>query len=316
MAEHPQHVAVVTGATGGIGTAIVHRLVVGGAVVIAHYASNSDRASKLQREVGELGGTCSMVQADLRTEEGVGQLVDSVDDLLRSQPTHALHALVNNAAKLLGPSFSDATPAQFDEYFALNVKAPFFLTQRLVTRMHPGGSIVNVSSAGAHFSSPGDIVYAMSKAAIESLTMNAAEWLATRAIRINTVIPGFTDNGHSAFRIDEVREYLSTFAVLGGISDPETVAEAVAFLLSAHASRTTGATLDVSGGSTLGARPAPHLSLRAMAANRSIDQPGTGGNQGAERSDEDSIVYEQDAGRALTIWPARPAPHQGSPDPQ
>ncbi|MFK4298870.1 3-oxoacyl-[acyl-carrier protein] reductase [Arthrobacter sp. GAS37] len=292
MAEHPQHVVVVTGATGGIGTAIVKRLIVGGAVVIAHYESNSDRASKLQREVQELGGACSIVQADLRTEEGVGQLVDSVDDLLRSQPTQALHVLINNAAKLLGPSFSDATPAQFDEYFALNVKAPFFLTQRLATRMHPGGSIVNISSAGAHFSSPGDIVYAMSKAAIESLTMNAAEWLATRAIRINTVIPGFTDNGHNAFRIDQVREYLSTFAVLGGISDPETVAEAVAFLLSAHASRTTGATLDVSGGSTLGARPTPHLSLREMAATRNIDQSGTGGNQGAERSDEDGIVCE------------------------
>jgi len=118
--------------------------------------------------------------------------------------------------------------------------------------MRTGGSIVNISSAGAHFSSPGDIVYSMTKAAVESLTANAAEALAPLGIRINNVVPGFTDNGHPAFQIPQAREYMSSFAVLGDVSQPGAVADAVGFLLSGRASRTTGSTLDASGGSILG----------------------------------------------------------------
>ena len=117
-----------------------------------------------------------------------------------------------------------------------------------------GGSIVNISSASAHFSSPGDIIYAMTKAALESFTRNVAEAVADRGIRANVVIPGFTDNGHPAFSDDRVRQYMSSFSVLGGVADPETVAEAVRFLISDRSRRTTGASIDVTGGSTLGAR--------------------------------------------------------------
>jgi len=248
------YLAVVTGATGGIGAAVCRTLYAAGYAIVAQYRGNHDKARDLADSLGGLGRHCHLVTADLATDEGVDRVVAFVDEVLEQHPSYSLRALVNNAAKLLGPSFMDATPAQFDEYFSLNAKAPFFLAQQLTTRMPPGGGIVNVSSASAHFSSPGDIVYAMSKATIESLTKNMAEAVAARGLRVNTVVPGFTDNGHPAFRDTQIREYMSSFAVLGDIAAPETVAEAVTFLLSDRASRTTGSTLDVSGGSTLSAR--------------------------------------------------------------
>ena len=167
-----------------------------------------------------------------------------------------LVGLVNNAAMLVGPAFGTTTLNQFDEYFALNTRAPFFLGQRLSAHMVKGANIVNVSSVATKFSSPGDIVYAMSKATLEAMTFHAAEALAAHGIRINTLMPGFTDNGHEAFRNSKVRDFMSSFSALGGVADPTTIAEAVAFLVSSASARTTGAILDVSGGSALGRRPA------------------------------------------------------------
>jgi len=257
--------AVVTGASGGIGGTTALRLHAAGYVVIAHFSNNIASATSIKNEIEADGGRCILARADLATADGLESLVSDVDAVLAANPQYELRALVNNAARLLGPSFDRATIEQFDDYFALNTRAPFFLSQALAERMTPGGSIVNISSAGAHFSSPTDIVYAMSKAAVESLTVNAAEALAVRQLRINTVIPGFTDNGHEAFRNPEVLAYLSTFAVLGGVSATATVAEAIYFLLSDSAGRTTGTTLDVSGGSTLGARPSSSISLKDVA---------------------------------------------------
>jgi 3-oxoacyl-[acyl-carrier protein] reductase len=118
-----------------------------------------------------------------------------------------------------------------------------------------------------HFSSPGDIIYAMSKAAVEAFTRHAAESLAGKGIRINAVIPGFTDNGHPAFQDPAIRAYLGEFSVLGDVAAADDVAEAIAFLISERSRRTTGAMLDVSAGSTLGARAssAGKLSLRTVA---------------------------------------------------
>jgi len=274
MNTTPRPFAVVTGASGGIGKAIALRLHTAGYSVLAHYARNDGAAMRLKAEIDGDGGQCFVTQADLATVEGLKSVTEAVDRIIASEPRLELRALVNNAARLLGPSFETATVEQFDDFFALNARAPFFLAQTLAKRMFRGGSIVNISSAGVHFSSPSDIVYAMSKSAVESLTVNAAEALAPRQIRINTVIPGFTDNGHEAFKNPEILAYLSGFSVLGGVSAPSAVAEAVWFLVSDSSKRTTGSTLDVSGGSTLGARPKSAISLKKVAdeaAGRSIE---------------------------------------------
>lgn len=261
-------IAVVTGASGGIGRATVLRLAGAGYDVVAHHRTRTAEAERLRDDVRATGRECWLVRADLGTTDGTRLVIDAVDAVRRDHPDRPLVALVNNAAQLLGPSFGAATPDDFDAYFAVNTRAPFFLTQALARWMPVGGAVVNVSSAGVHFASPGDIVYAMSKAAVESFTRHAAVALAPAGIRVNAVVPGFTDNGHVAFRDPDVLAHMSTHAVLGGVSDPATVAEAIVFLLSDAAARTTGAVLDVSGGSTLGARPpaAASVSLRDVAA--------------------------------------------------
>jgi 3-oxoacyl-[acyl-carrier protein] reductase len=262
-------IIVVTGASGGIGSATVRTLLRDGHHIIAHYGRNREVLLDLTEEAVKARARLWSISADLATTSGVEALVTDIDDVLTRNPDLPLVGLVNNAAALLGPSFDTARPEDFDRYFALNTRAPFFLAQELSRRMATGGSIVNLSSAGVHFSSPGDIVYAMSKAAIEAFTRHAAEVLAARGIRINAVIPGFTDNGHPAFQDPTIRSYLGDFSVMGDVAAPVDVAEAIAFLISNRSRRTTGALLDVSGGSTLGARPssAQKISLKVVAAD-------------------------------------------------
>ncbi|WP_136089666.1 SDR family NAD(P)-dependent oxidoreductase [Auritidibacter ignavus] len=247
-------IAIVTGATGGIGRAICKRLCKDGFGVLALYGSNHQAADDLQQDLTRNGGTCTVQSTDLKSEAGIETACHFVDDYLEREPAHEIHALVNNAAKLLSPSFFETQIRHFDDYFSINTKAPFFLAQHVSKRMKTGGSIVNISSASAHFSSPGDITYAMSKDAIESFTRNAAEAIAPMGIRINAIVPGFTDNGHPAFANPGVLEYMSSFAVMGGIATAETVAAAVSFLVSDESSRTTGSLIDVTGGGLLGAR--------------------------------------------------------------
>ncbi|WP_162989421.1 SDR family NAD(P)-dependent oxidoreductase [Glutamicibacter nicotianae] len=265
MNSFDRPLAVVTGATGGIGRAICLRLAEEGYDLLCVYYSKHDEAEMLRRQIMESGVQCSIMSCDL-SESASTDLVDLAVTRILSDGGGHLKALVNCAALLLGPAFGTATTEQFNTYMSVNVRAPFFLSQRLSRRMVSGGSIVNFSSAGAHFSSPGDIIYSMSKSAIEAMSFHAAEALAANGIRINTVIPGFTDNGHELFQLPEARQHMGSFAVLGDVSEPQVVAEAVYFLVSERSSRTTGTTLDVSGGSTLGLRPktAKRVSLKSL----------------------------------------------------
>ncbi len=273
-----QSVVLVTGASGGIGAATARLLLDRGHHVVAHHSRRREAVDALVSHAESVGRRCWPVQADLGEMSGVQRLVSEVDRLLVEHPSLRLTGLVNNAARLLGPSFDAADPDDFDLYLAINARAPFFLTQQLSRRMTTGGSIVNVSSAGVHFSSPGDIVYAMSKATVEALTRHAAEALAPRGIRINAVVPGFTDNGHPAFQDPTIRSYMAGFSVLDDVASVEDVARAIGFLLSDDSRRTTGTLIDVSGGSTLGARPrtAGKVSLRSVAEGDALPAPTTG----------------------------------------
>ncbi len=236
--------------------------------VIAHCAENVVGAERVVDEVRDRAGHAWVAQANLGMETGVEALCQTVENVLSETPELRLTAIVNNASLMLGPRFGQVDAATFDDYFHLNVRAPVLIAQALTPMMSAGGSIVNISSAAAHFASPGDIVYAMSKSALEAFTRHAAPALAKAGIRINTVIPGFTDNGHPAFQDSTVREHMGSFAAMGGVADPIHVADAVSFLVSESAARTTGVSLDVSGGSTIGARASsgPTMSLRDVAA--------------------------------------------------
>jgi len=259
-------IAVVTGASGGIGSVIAAALAEAGFHVVAHYSTRAGRAEELRTRILESGGACTTVRADLESADAATTIMAAVDELVDRGEATALGALVNNAGLLLGPSLADAGAADFDRYFAVNTRAPLLLIQAAATRMTRGASVVNISSAAVRFPSAGDIVYAMSKAAVEALTYHSASALAPAGIRVNTVVPGFTDNGHPGFRNELVRAHLESFAPLGGVASPQDVADAVAFLVSDKASRITATTLDVSGGSTVIPRGGTGLSLRALAA--------------------------------------------------
>lgn len=264
MTAESRRLVVVTGASGGIGRALCARLAHEGYDVLAQYHSRKAGAEEVRRTVEARGRRCLLIAADLEERSGPEAVCRAAGRHLAGHADTVLHGLVNNAALLLGPSFEAATADEFDRYMAVNVRAALLLSQQLSRLMRRGGSIINISSAGTAFSSPGDIVYAMSKSALEALTFHSAEALAARMIRINTVVPGFTDNGHRVFADPAAQEHMSSHAVLGGVADPSTVADAVAFLLSDRSSRTTGSILDISGGSRLGHRGRSGPSLRAM----------------------------------------------------
>lgn len=252
--------ALVTGASGGIGSRIAHVLAAAGYALLLHSRAEHPRLHDIERACEAAGVESFTVRADLSTQSGVALVSDRARRLVTDG--QQLTLIVNNAAALLSPEFARTTPNEFDYFFATNVRAPFFLVQALSPVMPRSASIVNVSSASAHFSSPGDTAYAMSKAALESFTVQVAETLAERGIRINTVVPGFTDNGYALFQNAQALAYMDTFSVLGGVAQPDDVAQAVAFLASPAARRITGTALDVTGGSTLGARRGRQQSVR------------------------------------------------------
>lgn len=268
-----QGVAVVTGASGGIGAAICHALSREGFFIVAQYRSGTERVADLATEIRAAGGALQVVRADLSDSDGVEALTRAVRQRLLSSPELPLRAVVNNAGKLLGPAFSEVTTASFDEYVNINLKAPFFLIQGLAGMMGAGSSIVNVSSASAHIASGGDIVYAMTKAALESVTKNAAIALGERGIRVNAVVPGYTNNGHTAFRDEAALAYMGDLSVLGGVASPQDVANAVKFLLSNESARTTGSLLDVTGGMALHPRARGAKTIRTIVGRREVPAP-------------------------------------------
>nr|WP_276326357.1 SDR family oxidoreductase [Microbacterium azadirachtae] len=240
----------MTGASGSIGASIARTLAKDGYHVVVHYGQNKYQAEKLCHQLRSEGHPCTAAHADLEAPEGPRVLIEAVDRIIAEDTSTPLTVVVNNAALLLGPSLADATPAEFDRYLAINLRAPFFLTQLAADRMGPGSSIVNISSAGAHFPSRSDTVYAISKAALEALTDQSAALLAERGIRVNTVIPGPTDTAHPALEVPAVRQHLASIAAFGELGEVADVAHAVSYLVSDQARRSTGTRLDVSGGST------------------------------------------------------------------
>ena len=250
-----REIAIVTGASGGIGSAICRRLAADGYAIVGQYRSDAAAAQSLKASLEQRGAACDLVRADLAEPQGVESVVAHVRRLIERDPHARIRVLVNNAGILLGPSLQDATHDTFDRYVAVNLRAPFFLVQGLADLMDRGAGVVNISSASAHIASAGDLVYAMTKSGLESLTKNMALALAPRGIRVNAVVPGFTDNGHPAFSDEAARAYMGGLSALGGVASPEDVAAAVAFLVSDASARTTGSLLDVTGGMTLNPRP-------------------------------------------------------------
>ncbi|MER5796079.1 SDR family oxidoreductase [Streptomyces sp. NPDC001980] len=246
--------ALVTGSSRGIGRATAIRLAREGALVAVHYAANERAANDTVELIEKEGGSAFTVRAELGVPGDVHELFLGLERGLKERTGDTrLDILVNNAAVTsTGSAPEDLTPDEFDRYFAVNAKAPYFLVQRAIGQMPSGGRIVNLTTGVTRTSVPDQVAYAMTKGAIEQLTFQLARILAPRGITINSVAPGITDNGGAIFDNPQAVEAMAKFSAFNRVGEAGDVADVVTFLTTDEARWITGAFIDATGGTLLG----------------------------------------------------------------
>jgi 3-oxoacyl-[acyl-carrier protein] reductase len=243
--------ALVTGGSRGIGRAIAQRLAGDGALVAVHYGSREAAARETVAAIEQAGGHAFAVRAELADESAADALFAGLDAGLRGRP---LDILVNNAACIdYGATIETVTPAAYERQFAVNVRAPLFITQRALPRMRAGGRIINISSGVTWFAIP-EVVYAMTKGALNVFTRSLAHTLGARGITVNTVSPGITETDMNGWlrESEESARRVAGMTALGRHGQPADIADAVAFFASEDGRWVTGQTLEVNGGLFLG----------------------------------------------------------------
>ncbi|GAB3225246.1 SDR family oxidoreductase [Glycomyces halotolerans] len=246
--------ALVTGGGRGIGRAIALELAAAGALTAVHYGNDAASAEKTVDEITAAGGRAFALRADLAEPDGPARLIAALRAELARFEANELDILVNNAGVVAPTDFEAYSPEDYDRVFAINTKALFFLTQGALPLLADGGRIVNISSGATRIAFPQDTAYAMSKGAVETLTLALAKHLGPRGITVNSVAPGVvgTDMNASWLRGNpEVEAEVSSWAALGRVGVPEDIAGPVLFLASEAGRWTTGTTVDATGGSGL-----------------------------------------------------------------
>ncbi|WP_268828131.1 SDR family oxidoreductase [Streptomyces sp. GQFP] len=247
--------ALVTGSSRGIGRATASRLAREGALVAVHYASNQDAADETVALIEKEGGRAFPVRAPLGVPGDVHELFLGLSAGLKERTGGTvLDILVNNAGatSAVGTAPEDVTPEDFDHYVAVNAKAPFFIVQRALGLMPDGGRIINISSGLTRVANPDQVAYAMTKGAIEQLSLHFARHLAPRRITVNTVAPGITNNGGPVFDIPEAVEQMAQLSAFKRVGEAGEVADVITFLATDEARWITGAFIDATGGTLLG----------------------------------------------------------------
>jgi len=246
--------ALVTGASRGIGRGIAERLGRDGALVAVHYSNNADAAEQTVKNITAAEGRAFAVQAELGIPGDIDTLYAQLQAGLEEHADKVeLDILVNNAGIMGGVAPEEITPEQFDQLVAINAKAPLFLVQRLLSVIPDGGRIINISSGLTRVANPAEVAYAMTKAAVEMISLHYARHLGPRGITVNSVAPGITNNGtNPVFDIPEAREQMAQLSAFNRVGEPEDIADVVAFLASDDARWITGAFIDASGGTLLG----------------------------------------------------------------
>jgi 3-oxoacyl-[acyl-carrier protein] reductase len=240
-------VAVVTGASKGIGASIAKHLAAEGAAVVVNYASSKAGADKVVTEIISKGGKAVAVQADVAKKAEIDRLFAE-----SKKAFGALDILVNNAGIYEFVPLEGVTEEHFHRQFNLNVLGLILTTQAAVPQFGPaGGSIVNISSVASSAAPATGSVYSATKAAVDAVTKSLAKELGPRKIRVNAINPGMveTEGVHSAgIAESDFRKQTEATTPLGRIGQPQDIAPAVVFLASADSSWITGETLYITGG--------------------------------------------------------------------
>lgn len=252
MTTKSQKVALITGGSRGLGRDMAIQLAKKDFDIIITYNSNAKEASKVVEEIVSGGKKAKAIQLDVADSKGFDAFVSQIKTTLRDDfKTEKLFALVNNAGIGTYTSIADTSEELFDNMVNIHLKAPYFITQKLLPLISNGGSIVNISTGLARFSYPNYAPYAIMKAAVESLSRYQAQELGARKIRVNTLAPGAiaTDFGGGAVRDNaELNAMIANTTALGRVGLPDDIGSVVAFLCSDDAKWVNAQRIEVSGG--------------------------------------------------------------------
>ncbi|MFM0058729.1 SDR family oxidoreductase [Paraburkholderia phytofirmans] len=237
-------VAIVTGASRGIGAAVAQRLAKDGFAVAVNYASSSAEADRLVAELTAAGAKAIAVKADVSNADDVRRLFE-----IAEQQLGKVDVLVNNAGVLKTVPLADTSDALYDQTFDINVRGTFNTLREAAARMNDGGRIVNFSSTTLALNMPGYAIYNATKAAVEAFTHVFAKELRGRDITVNAVAPG--PIATSLFLDGKTEEQIQTFAKmppLQRLGQPDDIASVVAFLAGPDAGWVNGQILRANGG--------------------------------------------------------------------
>ncbi|WP_184548161.1 SDR family NAD(P)-dependent oxidoreductase [Mucilaginibacter sp. FT3.2] len=248
MSKLKNKVAVVTGASKGIGASIAKHFAAEGAKVVVNYASSKEGADKVVKAITDNGGIAIAVQADVSNEADVIRLFEETKTAFGT-----LDILVNNAVSQGYAPIEQISVAAFHQSFNVNVLGPILTIQAALKLFgDKGGNIINISSGASKYPLPGASLYSSTKAALDAFTIALSKELGAKNIRINSILPGATETeGATSAGVTAGSDYEKMFVAntpLGRRGQPEDIAKAVVFLASDDAAWITGEQISVSGG--------------------------------------------------------------------
>jgi 3-oxoacyl-[acyl-carrier protein] reductase len=248
MTQLTGRVAVVTGASRGIGRAIALELAKRGAAVVVNYQQSADAANAVVEQIQTAGGQALAVQADVSTEDGANNLIKAAIDHFEK-----IDILVNNAGTTRDNLIMMMKVDDFDTVIQTNLRSTWLCSKAAVRGMMRKryGRIINITSISGILGQGGQSNYSASKAGMIGLTKSLAKEVGSRGITVNAVAPGFVETDLTKDLSEDLMKQIISFAALGRMPSPEEIAFAVAFLASDEAAAITGQVLNVDAGTAI-----------------------------------------------------------------